>query len=246
MKKLTNNQFIEKAKKIHGEKYDYSKVEYINNRTKVCIICPIHGEFWQTPNKHLLGSGCQICGNELISIIKRSNKIDFINKANFVHNHKYDYSKVEYVNARTKVCIICPEHGEFWQTPDDHLHGKECPFCKTSKIEKLISNVLCENNVSFEQQKKFEWLGKQSLDFYLPDYNIAIECQGKQHFEAVEHFGGLKGFKKTLLRDKKKRKLCKNNNIGLLYYSDLNIDFPYEVITDINNLINVIKNYAKS
>lgn len=123
--KLTNYEFITKARKVHGDKYDYSKVEYRKSSIKVCIICPQHGEFWQTPNAHLNSQGCSYCyGNT------KSTTETFINKAIKIHENKYDYSKVKYVNAKTNVCIICPKHGEFWQTPDAHINGKQgCPFC---------------------------------------------------------------------------------------------------------------------
>ena len=89
-RKLTTEQFIEKAKKIHGDKYDYSKVEYINNRTKVCIICPIHGEFWQIANSHLQGEGCKECGMELKAKNKTLTTDKFIEKAKKIHGDKYD------------------------------------------------------------------------------------------------------------------------------------------------------------
>lgn len=122
--------FLAKAKRVHGDKYDYSKVEYVNATTKVCIICPEHGEFWQTPNKHLGGSNCPKCVGGA-----KFTKEDFVTEANKVHNNKYDYSKVEYVNANTKVCIVCPEHGEFWQTPGNHLAGAGCPNCQGLRKE---------------------------------------------------------------------------------------------------------------
>ena len=121
--KYNTELFIQKAKEIHGDKYDYSKVEYVNSTTKVCIICPEHGEFWQTPSSHLQGQGCRNCG------IRKCNAKTFILKAKKIHGDKYDYSKVEYIDTRTKVCIICPEHGEFWQLPLNHLKGKGCPIC---------------------------------------------------------------------------------------------------------------------
>ena len=125
MKYLTTEQFIEKAKQIHGNKYDYSKVEYVNNHTKVCIICPEHGEFWQTPNSHLNGNGCSSCKG-----LKKLTTKEFIERAKQVHGNKYDYSKTIYVNKRTKVCIICPIHGEFYQTPHNHVYQKQgCPEC---------------------------------------------------------------------------------------------------------------------
>ena len=127
--RLGLERFIEKARKVHGDKYDYSKVEYINNCTKVCIICPKHGEFWQTPDNHLYGYGCKKCADEKKSENSRFTTERFIEKARKVHGDKYDYSKVEYINATTRVCIICPKHGEFWQLADNHLKGHGCPYC---------------------------------------------------------------------------------------------------------------------
>jgi protein-arginine kinase activator protein McsA len=132
---MTTN-IIEKFKAIHGNKYDYSKVEYRNTHEKVCIICPEHGEFWQTPHNHLKGRGCQKCAKINSAKKRRLQVSDFINKARKIHNDKYDYSKVEYVNSQTPVCIICPEHGEFWQTPSNHLKGKGCPKCSYIKRKK--------------------------------------------------------------------------------------------------------------
>lgn len=134
--------FVKKAKEKYGDKYDYSKVNYINNRTKVCIICPEHGEFWQTPHNHLHFEGCNICSKNK-QIKKRNNGDDFEKLSILKHGNKYDYSKVEYVNNKTKVCIICHEkdaygreHGEFWQTPKAHyLRGDGCPKCNLKVID---------------------------------------------------------------------------------------------------------------
>ena len=129
MKYLTTEQFIKKSQQIHNNKYDYSKVEYINNRTKVCIICPEHGEFWQTPHSHLSGCGCCKCKYDQSKQRLLLTTEDFINKAIQIHGDKYTYSKVNYIGAEEKVCIICPKHGEFWQTPSGHLSGYGCPKC---------------------------------------------------------------------------------------------------------------------
>ena len=135
-KKLTTEKFIQKAKEIHGDIYDYSKVNYINIKTKVCIICPKHGEFLQSPDNHLHGQKCPKC-----SKVYKRNKEDFINESKIIHLDKYNYDKVNYINTTIKVCIICPEHGEFWQTPKMHLQGQDCPKCKNKKIsDKLRSN----------------------------------------------------------------------------------------------------------
>lgn len=130
--------FIEKAKKIHGDKYDYSKTVYINGDQAVCIICPKHGEFWQKPRVHLRGRGCRQCWIDSASKKRADTVEEFIEKAREIHEGKYDYSKVVYKNAGTKVTIICPTHGEFEQTPNSHLSGNGCIFCgRIASGEKL-------------------------------------------------------------------------------------------------------------
>ena len=129
MKKLTTEEFIEKAKKIHGDKYDYSRVEYHGAFMDVCIICKKHGAFLQKPHNHLGGKGCPECKRETNHRKQAGTKEVFVIKAQKLHGDKYDYSKVEYENAKTKVCIVCPIHGDFWQTPNKHLGGSGCYFC---------------------------------------------------------------------------------------------------------------------
>lgn len=226
--KSNTQEFIARAREIHGDKYDYSKVEYVNSQTKVCIICPEHGEFWQTPSKHLYNRGCPECGKIRTHLAQFSNTQEFIEKAKQVHGDKYDYSKVNYINAIfEKVCIICPEHGEFWQTPCNHLHGDRCPKCKISKLEEKVLNKLNNLNIKYIWQaskKDLSWLGKQSLDFYLPDYKIAIECQGIQHFKSIKYYGGEKQLSYQINNDKKKYIKCLEHDIKIIYYvPDINI-----------------------
>jgi len=131
--RLTQEKVIEQFNKTHPDKYDYSKMIYVDASTKVCIICPEpgHGEFWQSPSHHKSGRGCSDCANAACAAAQRMSKEEVIKQFNEAHPDKYDYSKVEYVDARTQVCIICPEpgHGEFWQTPDNHKRGQGCPEC---------------------------------------------------------------------------------------------------------------------
>lgn len=135
-KRLTTEEFIARAKEVHGDKYDYSKAIYVNNRTKICIVCPKHGEFYQSPTSHLKGFGCSKCGYENLSRSKSKKTEQFIKEAVLVHGNYYDYSKTEYKSNYTKICIICPVHGEFWQTPSNHLKGHGCGKCKGSIISK--------------------------------------------------------------------------------------------------------------
>ena len=223
---FSNDYFIGRAKKIHENNYDYSKVKYVNNRIKVCIICPKHGEFFQAPYSHLQGHGCPKCSHELHKMIHQSNTANFIRKSKKIHGDKYDYSKVVYFNCREKVIIVCPIHGEFQQIPNDHLNGCGCPKCSESNLENEVSNFLTEKNINFERQKTFPWLGKQRLDFYLPDYNIAIECQGEQHFKPVDFAGkgdewSERQFEKVQEMDLIKKELCTQNSIQILYFTNL-------------------------
>jgi hypothetical protein len=122
--KGTTETFIAKAKEVHGDRYNYSLVEYVNNAAKVKIICSEHGVFEQKPNNHLKGRGCRHCAG-----IAKGTTEAFIAKAKEVHGDNYDYRLVDYVNAYTKVKIICSEHGVFEKTPSNHLNGQGCSHC---------------------------------------------------------------------------------------------------------------------
>ena len=239
--KLTCEQFINKAKEIHGDKYDYSKVEYINCKEKVCIICPKHGEFWQQPNNHLTGKGCGKCAN------KQMDTKYFIEKCNMIHNYRYNYSKVEYIDKNTYVTIICPIHGEYLQRPTYHLSGNGCPKCRQSTLEKKIEHILSEHKINYiAQYRNHEILGRQSLDFYLPDKKIAIECQGAQHFLPVDFAGNgdewaNNRFKKVIELDKLKKEKCNNNGIHILYFSDK--QYNENIIIDENILMDIYKKW---
>ena len=143
--------FIERARKIHGDKYDYSKVEYVNNKTKVCIICPIHGEFWQTPDKHLRGQGCRKCAG----VYKKDIDI-LIEEISKIHNGKYDTSKIVYVNNKTKINLVCPIHGDFWITPHNCLMGQGCPKCGGSfkrSTEEFIKDAIIVHGDKYDYSK---------------------------------------------------------------------------------------------
>ena len=169
-KKLTAEEFIEKAREVHGDRYDYSKVEYVNANTKVCIVCPEHGEFWQVPASHLKGIGCQKCGIERRRGARRLSKKEFISRAKETHGDKYDYSKVEYVNFATRVCIVCQEHGEFWQTPANHLGGNGCPKC--SGTEKLTAEEFIERSRDVHGDK-YDY---SKVEYVNTDTKVCIVC----------------------------------------------------------------------
>jgi len=127
---LTFEHFLNICLLVHGDRYDYSKVFFKTTKSNAIFICKIHGDFSQRVSSHLSGIGCKKCSDENQS----STKEDFINKANKIHNHKYDYSCVVYKNNSTKIKIICPMHGDFMQPSRDHLSGKGCSNCKAEKI----------------------------------------------------------------------------------------------------------------
>ena len=128
-KKVTTEEFIKRAKAIHGDKYDYSKTVYVGRHEKLCITCPIHGDFWIEAGAHLSGQGCRECGIKLRGENQQMSKEKFVEMANKVHNNKYDYSKTVYRSRKTKGIIICPIHGEFIQGLGNHLQGHGCPKC---------------------------------------------------------------------------------------------------------------------
>ena len=239
----TNEVFIAQCKAIFGDKYTYNKTEYINNKTDVCVTCRKHGDFFITPSHLLNGYGCKKCSKRYHYSTK-----EWIEMANRVHQNKYDYSKSVYTSKEKNICIICPIHGELWQIAKHHLRGCGCPKCynKNWHLEEEISQFLDEKQISYERQKKFEWLKNKnslSLDFYLNDYNVGIECQGIQHFKCVDFFGGINGFKNTLNRDKIKKALCKENGVRLLYYSNYT-DASENIIIDKNKLLEEIQKYG--
>lgn len=137
---MTTEQFIDKARQLHSDKYDYSKTEYTTSRGDVTIICPEHGEFTQRASSHLQGNGCPACAKEWSEERKRNHLAssrrnrgmttdEWIERAKAIHGDRYDYSQTVYVNQRTKVKIICPEHGMFEQNADSHLRGCGCRLC---------------------------------------------------------------------------------------------------------------------
>ena len=225
---LRKENFIEKAKKVHGDKYDYSKVNYVNQSTKVCIICPEHGEFWQTPKAHLKNHGCPLCGRKKVASSFAFNTEKFIENARKVHGDKYDYSKVKYVNNSTKVCIICPEHGEFWQTPAMHYNeGQGCPLCGTlsSNGENEIYDFLKENlKGKTVIQREHNIIKPKEIDIFLPEYNIGIEYNGLRWHS--EQFGKDKHYHLS------KTKECYEKGIRLIQIFEDEWLFHKEIVKD--------------
>lgn len=244
MKKLTTEQFVETSTKIHNNKFDYSKSEYQLSRLKVIITCPHHGDFSQRPNDHMRGDGCPKCHYHRLADMKRGSKEDFSSRASCVHEYQYDYSYVQYVNAITKVSIVCFEHGRFKQTPDKHLGGTGCPKCSNgvSRGEKKIMAVLDGGGIPYEREKRFAALcgatpnSRLRYDFYLPNHNLLIEYDGEHHFFPVRTKGRISEsesvikHERTKINDKKKTKYAKQHGYKM-------VRIPY---TEFNNIESII------
>ena len=219
---------------VHGNLYDYSKVNFTRNRDKVKIICKEHGEFEQTPDGHLRGQGCMKCsGKESLTTIT------FIEKAKSKNlDIQYDYSLSKYINSKTKIEIRCIEHNvTFQQLPSSHLKGyRGCSKCqKLYKGEEKIRTYLDDRYIFSECQKSFDglkYINSLSCDFYLKDENTIIEFDGVQHYQSVEHFGGNIGFQKTRNRDIEKNLFAEKEKKRLLRIidkSELNEDGKIEL-----------------
>lgn len=296
-------EFIRKAILVHGDKYDYSKVAYVNSTTKVCIICPIHGEFWQRPAEHLRGKGCIKCGQALCGQKQREKaKEIFVTRCKAIHGEKYTYDKVDYVDSHTKIIVTCKKHGDFETLPyrilngcgckmcksenahkllskgtsrfiadakrihgdlydyslcnyynshskvivicrehgtfevgaGEHLDGCGCPLCKESLGEKRIRMYLEKKGISFIRQHPIIYKeNKYKVDFFISSRNLIIEYNGEQHYKPVKMFGGAKAFHKQKQRDINLRDYCKEENIRLLEISYL----QYPIIEQVLDVI---------
>ena len=245
--------FIQQSKKVHGDKYDYSKTVYINSSEKICIICPEHGEFYIKKGNHINGKqGCPKCGLLKRSKTRKKSYDSFVKESVKKHGNKYDYSKVEYINTDTKVCIICPEHGEFLQKPLDHLNGHGCPMCgaKYNISERLVFDAIKQHFPNTIYQYRPQWLhGKtssQSLDIFIPDYKISIEYQGVQHFYPNIRFGGENAYNIVKERDLRKYNKCKENGVTVFYISfekQIPNDYFAPVYRTIDELIDAINKH---
>ena len=189
--KSNEEEFIQKAKLIHGDKYDYSKVEYIKNSIKVIIICRDHGEFLQTPQGCLSGRGCQKCGYFSASTKQKSNEEEFIQKAKLIHGDKYDYSKVIYTTAINKIIIICKEHGEFNQIANSHLSNHGCQKCaniNNSNSKKLNTEIFIKK-AKLIHGDKYDY---SKVEYIQNDKEVIIICKkhGESYQTPIYHFNG--------------------------------------------------------
>ena len=217
-KKYSTQEFINKAILIHGDKYNYDSVVYVNNSTKIKIACDKHGIFEQVASKHLIGQGCIKCSGK-----EKSTTENFIDSAISIHGNKYNYSNADYVNNNKKIEIICNIHGSFFQSPYNHLNGQGCKLCNKSIGEKYIESYLNTHSISYLPQYKFDDLKykrKLAFDFAIfknNKLNCLIEYNGKQHYDENHNFYKSKiEYNEAMHRDRLKIEYCTKNNIPLL------------------------------
>ncbi len=237
-KSTSISEFITRSNDIHNNKYQYPTLTSVRMVDMVDIVCPTHGPFVQRVGTHLSGRGCLKCSIKS----RQSSTQSFIDKAKALHGDKYDYSKVEYINAHTKVQIICPIHGPFMSDPVLHYKRTGCPQCSStySVGNRKIQNILNLNNIPYFEEYRFDDCRNKyplPFDFYLHTKNILIEFDGKHHFEPIYKSKNdtaeiiTQRFAQTQINDTIKTQYAVKHNITL-------IRIPYFESHNINNIIN--------
>ena len=238
----TREEFIQDSKKLHGDKYDYSKVDYKGAHIKVILGCSEHGKFETEPNCHLRGSGCYKCGKKEVSKKLSSNKEEFIEKSKKIFGDKYDYSKVEYNGNKKKIIIICKSHGEFLQKPNGHLDGDGCIRC-INKTEGKLYEKLKPFYPNLIIQFKQEWCKNISylpFDFCIQEYKIIIELDGPQHFQQISNWSSPE---KQFENDKYKEKCANDNGYSVIRILQEDVFYDtYDWLKDLCETIEEIKN----
>lgn len=223
--KRTFLEVKDNIKKTHEDNITLLNTTLPKYKEKLNLHCNICNNDFSATYDNLVnkGSGCPYCCGHL-----KTND-EFLNKLHVHFGDRLLYNKVQYINARTPITLICPKHGEFQKIPNKVFRGYGCPKCRCSRLEGIIMNKLSHKNIIFEKEKSFSWLGNLRLDFYLAQYNIAIECQGEQHFHQVYFNGKSENIEDRNLvdsirkRDAKKFNVCTKHNVRLFYFVDENV-----------------------
>lgn len=244
-KKITSEDFARKVKDMWGDRYIIDEnTNFVNYKTPIYVKCPTHGYFEITTHHFLNGEGCSDCANnrrkdrdEIISLIKKAQPYS-----------DYDFSHLIYNGIHSQVKLKCNKCGTIFEnSPSNLIHYKNgCPGCNGSQLEIEITDFLTKNNIKFHKEKTFTWLKDKKhmkLDFYLDDYNTAIECQGIQHFKDVcfSNYNSEKS-EDVQKRDILKKRLCEENGINVYYYANYHYDFPYMIYEDKEKMLFDIKN----
>lgn len=219
-KKLTLSEFKFKARQVHKNKFDYSEVLYENNKKHVNIVCPIHGNFLQTPGDHLAGKGCSKCSK----YTTRWDTNSFIQRVDKIHKGIYDYSETTYTTNKYKVIIKCKSHGNFEIHPNHHINGYGCPSCgkNVSLVELEFIALFESKNLNVISGYRPSWLKNKELDIFIPSLNLALEFNGGiyHHSHIDSDISYLKNGYKNKLYHLDKYETCKNNSVKLIHIFD--------------------------
>lgn len=218
-RRKTQNEFVSEMGQTHPNLEVLGK--YNGDKKYVLVRCKIHDYTFNTkPNWLHHGSNCKYCYNDRRGDSLRKPIHQLLIEMSDKHNGKYEYPNIEeeYSNNKSLISIECPKHGIFKQTVNHHLQGQGCWKCNQSHLEETIETILDKNNIEYiPQYRNQNIIGYKSLDFFLPKQNIAIECQGEQHFIENEYFGGKETLNETISRDISKFNELSNNEIRTLY-----------------------------
>lgn len=233
----STEQFIEDARRIHGDLYDYSLTEYVSRAQNVKIICREHGIFEQLPSNHLKGSICPECAKLEGAEKNKISQEEFIRRAKEEHGDWYDYSETVYVSMESPITFRCPKHGYMTQIANNHVRGEGCPVCASSKGERRVYNWLKRHHVPFKSQYMLRGSedgtanGRIFSDFFVPEANTIIEYNGIQHYVYDDYYGRDGRFEKQQRRDEDVRRICRERGINL-------IEIPY---TDFDNISQILE-----
>lgn len=243
---MGKEKFLEKAYEIYHGEYRYGdNMVYVNAHTPINAYCDKHGWFETTPNNHLKGKGCPKCAREITAAKLSLGNEGFKERIHSIYGKEFLLDKVNYINNRTPIEIGCKKHGYFEVIPEVLFRGNGCPMCNKLRSESEVMDLLAKKGIKFEHEKTFDWLlykGKQRLDFYLSDYNIAIEYQGIQHFIPVDYANkgkewAMEQLNENKKRDKNKKELCEKHGIKV-YYINYNEDKEIKINTILSELKN--------
>jgi very-short-patch-repair endonuclease len=222
-KRMSNENFITLSKKVWGDRFDYSECEYLGTNVKVKLYDKLKNKFIeQVPKSHLGGYK-----------VTKLTKDEFFNKCNLIHDYKYQYNHDQYTSSlNSRLDIICKEHGEFNLKAATHIYGTGCSKCDEYKFNKITKKYLVSNNINYLHQHTLE-NDIPPFDFYIPSMRTCIEFDGKQHYEPVEHFGGVESFEKLKINDKIKNDYCEDNYIELIRIRYDQIDRIFDILKEI-------------
>lgn len=230
----TAEEFVVRAREVHGDTFNYDQITYRGVNSKVKIICPKHGAFRMTPGRHLAGRGCRKCNAERHGSERQLSFWEFVERVLSTHGpYRYEYCLEGHVNQYSKIPIRCPIHGLFFQTVAAHIRGHGCYRCAQSTGEQRVREALVSLDVEFCEQARFpECCDKRALpfDFFVPKHRLLIEFDGSQHFEATNHWGGEEKLAETKLHDAIKNRFAEQHLYHLVRIPYWDFDDTEEIV----------------